>query len=389
MFSARFDWDARPNRLSQALDARRRAGTKILDLTESNPTRAGFSYPPAILHAFHDASILMYEPSPAGLEGARNAVAAYYSARGHTVDAGRILLTASTSEAYSYLFKLLCNPGDEVLVPRPSYPLFEFLARMESVEAGYYPLVCHGGWSIDMERLEAAVTERTRAVVLVNPNNPTGSFLKRAEADALVRLAAARGIALISDEVFSDYAFTAEPERMNTLAGIDGCLAFSLSGLSKIAGLPQMKLGWIVVAGPDRLRRDALERLEWIADTYLSVGMPVQCAAARLLEAGEAMQQQIRERTAANLAYAREMLAGSAAGILPLEGGWCATMQVPRVRSEEEWALELLHREGVLLQPGFFYDFESEAFLIASLLTIPSVFREGIERLKRMLDADV
>jgi aspartate/methionine/tyrosine aminotransferase len=304
------------------------------------------------------------------------------------VDTGRILLTASTSEAYAWLFKLLCDAGDHVLVPRPSYPLFEFLANLESVEVRQYPLAYQGGWAIDLDSLAAAVSDRTRAVVLVNPNNPTGSYVKRTELQALSRLCRERRIALISDEVFSDYALgeaagSEAVERVSTLVGVEECLAFSMSGLSKVAGLPQMKLGWIVTSGPAKLRDEAMEKLEWIADTYLSVSTPVACAAARLLASGVLVQRQIRERTAGNLAVAREALAGSAAGILAVEGGWYITVRMPRIRGEEDWAVDLLSQEGVLTQPGFFYDFESEAFLIVSLLTVPEVFREGIARLKR------
>jgi aspartate/methionine/tyrosine aminotransferase len=277
------------------------------------------------------------------------------------------------------------------LVPRPSYPLFEFLANLESVEVRQYPLAYHGGWSIDSDSLAAAVSERTRAVVLVNPNNPTGSYVKRAELQALSRLCAERRMALISDEVFSDYALgeaagSEAAERVPTLVGVEECLAFSMSGLSKVAGLPQMKLGWIVTSGPAKLRAEAMEKLEWIADTYLSVSTPVACAAAKLLASGMLVQRQIRERTAGNLAVAREMLAGSAAGILAVEGGWYITVRMPRIRSEEDWAIQLLTQEGVLTQPGFFYDFESEAFLIVSLLTMPEVFREGMVRLRRAVE---
>jgi len=386
MFSSRFHWDFRTNRLTQALGAMRRDGARILDLTESNPTRAGLEYPPEIVRAFDDPRMLLYEPSPAGALEARQAVASYYAARGQRVETGRILLTASTSEAYAWLFKLLCDAGSHILVPRPSYPLFEFLANLESVEVRQYPLVYHGAWAIDLDALAAAVSERTRAVVLVNPNNPTGSYVKRAELQTLARLCGERRIALISDEVFSDYALTPDAERVATLAGVEECLAFSMSGLSKVAGLPQMKLGWIVASGPAKLRAEAIEKLEWIADTYLSVSTPVACAAARLLAAGESVQRQIRQRTAGNLAVAREALARSAAGILAVEGGWYITVQMPRIRSEEDWAIQLLSQESVLTQPGFFYDFESEAFLIVSLLTVPEVFREGIARLKRAVE---
>jgi aspartate/methionine/tyrosine aminotransferase len=343
-------------------------------------------YPPEIVRAFDDPRMLVYEPSPAGAAAAREAVASYYAARGARVETGRILLTASTSEAYAWLFKLLCDAGDHVLVPRPSYPLFEFLANLESVEVRSYPLSYHGGWAIDLESLAAAVSERTRAVVLVNPNNPTGSYVKRAEMQTLARLCAQRRIALISDEVFSDYALTPDAERVATLAGVEECLAFSMSGLSKVAGLPQMKLGWVVAGGPAKLRAEAMAKLEWIADTYLSVSTPVACAAARLLASGMLVQRQIRERTAGNLAVARAALAGSAADILVVEGGWYITVRMPRIRGEEDWAIQLLSQESVLTQPGFFYDFESEAFLIVSLLTMPEVFREGIARLKRAVE---
>ena len=382
MFSARFHWDVRPNRLARALAEKRRAGERLLDLTESNPTRAGLEYPPEILAAFDDPGMLAYDPAPAGALGARESVAAYYAARGEHVAPERILLTASTSEAYAYLFKLLADPGDQVLVPRPSYPLFEYLGAMESVEVRHYPLAYHGGWSIDLDALQAAISPRTRAVALVNPNNPTGSYVKRFELERLARLCAERGIAIVSDEVFSDYAFAPDPERVATLAGVNECLVFAMSGLSKVAGLPQMKLGWIVGNGPAAMRAEAMEKLEWIADTYLSVGTPVQRAAARLLAAGEAVQRQIRERTAANLAHARAALAGSAANVLTVEGGWYIAAQLPRIRSEEDWAVELLERENVQTQPGFFYDFESEAYLILSLLTQPAVFREGIAKLR-------
>jgi len=385
MFSSRLPRDFQPNRLAGALAAKRREGAAILDLTESNPTRAGFAYPPEIVRAFEDPGILRYHPAPAGRREAREAVAAYYAARGQRVEPERILLTASTSEAYSYLFKLLANPGDHVLVPRPSYPLFECLASLEALEVRAYPLAYHGRWSIDFDALAGALTDRTRAVIVVNPNNPTGNYLKRAEWEVLARLCGARGIAVIADEVFSDYAFGPDPDRVTTLAGAEDCLTFSLSGLSKIAGLPQMKLGWIAVAGPAALRADAWERLEWIADAYLSVATPVQCAAARLLIAAESVQRQIRARTAENLQFGHQTLAGSCATPLAVEAGWYLVLQVPRVRTGEEWTLELLLQWDTLVQPGYFYDFEAEAFLVVSLLTDPVIFQEGLARLARFL----
>ena len=385
MFSSRFHWDTQTNRLTQALEAKRAAGASVLDLTESNPTHAGLHYPDEIVQCFANPAMMAYEPAPAGTPAARGAVRKYYAERGHDVPVERILLTASTSEAYGYLFKLLCDPSDEILVPQPSYPLFEYLANMESVKVRQYPLVYHGGWGIDLQALEGMVEDKTRAIVLVNPNNPTGSYVKRDELHMMAALCMRRGIALISDEVFADYALTEDRERVITLAGVEACLAFSMSGLSKVAGLPQMKLGWIVVNGPTELRAQAWDKLEWIADTYLSVGTPVQCAAAHLMKAGDEIQRQIRHRSAENLTFARMVLAGSAANILHVEGGWYITLQVPRTRSEEEWTLKLLEDANVLVQPGYFYEFGSEAFLVVSLLTAPEIFREGLGRLLRLV----
>jgi alanine-synthesizing transaminase len=378
MFSSRLHWDLAPNRLAHLLAAKRKAGAEILDLTESNPTHANLSYPAAeILAALGDEHALLYDPAPAGLPSARAAVAEQCG-----VQSERVLLTTSTSESYAWLFKLLADPGDEILAPRPSYPLFEFLAGLDAVRITQYPLVYEHGWSIDFDALRGAVNNRTRAIVLVNPNNPTGSFLKRADVDELAALAAERSLALISDEVFNGYAFGQDAQRVTTLAGMEQSLTFCLGGLSKMAGLPQMKLGWIVLGGPAALRSQAAERLELIADTYLSVGTPVQHALPRLLAAGASVQQQVAARTQQNLAWLRSAIAAdSPVQLLEVEGGWYATLRVPRTRSEEDWCLELLERDHVLAQPGYFYDFQSEAFLVLSLLTPPGTFREGVQRL--------
>jgi alanine-synthesizing transaminase len=380
VFSSRLKFDLRPNPLSLLLREKRRARVNVLDLTESNPTHAGFVYPEReILEAFANPAALRYDPAPRGLLPAREAVSHYYAERGARVPASRIVLTASTSEAYAYLFKMLTNPGDEVLVPRPSYPLFEFLAGLESTVLKQYPLRYDGAWHIDFDALELAVTARTRAVVVVNPNNPTGSFLKREEALRLDEFAARHGLAILSDEVFSDYAFARDDSRATIFSG--EAQVFTMSGLSKIAGLPQMKLGWIVATGPGS--DESLEQLEWIADTYLSVSTPVQLALPRLLELSAGIQAQIRERTATNLAWLRERAKGSVVSVLNTEGGWSAILQVPRTRTEEEWAMTLLGERDLLVQPGFFYDFESEAFLVVSLLTETSAFAEGVRRLLR------
>jgi len=388
VFSSRLKWNLPLNPLSALLEDKRRAGKRVLDLTESNPTRAGLDYPvERILAALADRRGLLYQPDPRGLVAAREAVAAFYRQRGVEVTPERILLTVSTSEAYAYLFKLLADPGCQILTPRPSYPLFEYLAALESVEVVQYPLRYDGAWHIDFPALERAITPRARAIVVVNPNNPTGSFLKREELARLEALAAARDLAILSDEVFADYVWAEDPERVATLVGrgvpaLTGGV-FSMSGLSKIAGLPQMKLGWIVVSGPQA--ETGMERLELIADTYLSVATPVQWALGELLDASAEVRSQIIDRTRANLAHLRSALEGASAGVLNAEGGWYSVVQMPRTRTEEEWALELLGAHDVLTQPGFFYDFESEAFLVVSLLTRPEEFAEGARRLRAVL----
>jgi alanine-synthesizing transaminase len=382
MFSSRFPWRAEPNALSRSLTEMQAAGAAVIDLTESNPTRAGFSYRwDEIAAALGDPRSAVYEPSPAGLLEARRQVAAYYAARGAAVDPADIFLTASTSEAYSYLFKLLCDPGDEILVPAPSYPLFEHLAGLEAVRTVTYPLPFDHGWLLDVEEIRARLTPRSRAVVVVNPNNPTGAYLKAAEWRELSALCQRHGLAAISDEVFSDFAFEPDPQRQTTLAATEGPLVFVLSGLSKVAGLPQLKLGWIAVAGAHDVRRQAAARLEWIADTFLSVAAPAQWALPRLLTLGAEVRGQILARTARNLERLRAA-ATPETRVLPVEGGWYATVQVPRIRPEEDWALGLLARHRVLVQPGFFYDFPAEAFLIISLLPPPELFDEGARRLR-------
>lgn len=386
-FPTRTPGDYRPNRLNAALAARRAAGDTVLDLTQTNPTRAGLSYPgQAILEALNDPRALTYDPTPRGLSEAREAIASYHAGRGQAAQPDRLLLTGSTSEAYGWLFKLLCEPGDEVLAPCPSYPLFECLAVLDAVRIVEYPLPEELRWGLDLEALERCRTPRTRAVVLVNPNNPTGAYLKRDEWERLQTWAALRGLAIIADEVFFDYAWQARPDRVSTFDATGEALVFTLSGLSKAAGLPQMKLGWIHAAGPRRLLAEALERLEWIADAYLPVSAPVQHAAAAWLKLLPEIQASIRGRSLENLATAR--VAFSAAGgarALEPEGGWSVVLDVPRLHTEEEWALRLLESDGVLVQPGFFYDFEREALLVASLLSAPEDFRKGLARLERAL----
>lgn len=371
MFSSRLHWDLEPNPISKLLARKRAAGAEILDLTESNPTTAGFAAAPEVLEALTDPRALTYEPLPAGLRWARNAISEYY---GGQVEPDRVLLTTSTSEAYAYLFKLLTGPGDEILTPRPSYPLFEFLTGMELAKPVAY--------SLDFEDLERAATSQTRAIVVVNPNNPTGAYIKKDQLKRLIEFCQKRDLAIVSDEVFAGYGFGESEARVPSFINVNEVLTFSLSGLSKAAGLPQMKLGWIVVSGPRQLRQAALDRLELIADTYLSVNTPVQWAAPKLLEAGRAIQRKIQDRTAKNLHALRRVLGSNPAFRLQEpEGGWTAVIEAPRIRTEEQWALNLLEQENVLVQPGYFYDFDREAYLIVSLLTPVNVFAEGVRRM--------
>jgi hypothetical protein len=382
MFSNRLPPNPVPNALSRRLAALRAERVSFVDLTESNPTRAGFAYPADLLQGLADGSALRYEPEPFGLPIAREAVAADHARRGARVDPAQIVLTASTSEAYGWLFKLLCNPGDQVLVPRPSYPLFEHLTRLDAVEATAYDIEYHGRWEIDVGSVARAATSRTRAVLVVSPNNPTGSYLKSRELEQLTAICAERDLALVADEVFVDYALDAPEDRVTDVALRTDALAFTLGGLSKSAGLPQVKLGWMVVGGA-RVRRDAaLEALELIADTYLSVATPVQVAAADLLVRGAAIRDGILERVRTNLAALRA-LAGSFSDttVLTCEGGWYAVIRVPATASEEDLVLALLDRERILVHPGYFFDFPHEAYLVISLLPAPGVFHDAAARM--------
>ena len=386
--SRRLDWQARPNALSLLLDEKRAAGAPILDLTVSNPTRVGIAYPAeAIARALGDPRAASYEPTPQGLPEARAAVADYYATCGLTVSPEDLILTASTSEAYSFLFKLLCDPGDVVLVPHPSYPLFEYLASLETVRLVPYPLGFDGHWFVDFDALQKAIDDsggRARAILLVNPNNPTGSFLKREERWRLSELSAARNLPLIVDEVFADYGFDTpdRPRRVASLIDEERATCFSLSGLSKVVGLPQLKLGWIHVGGPRAERAALLGRLELVADTYLSVGAPVQLAARALLGMRDTVGAAIAARTKRNLAALQQIVTDTALQVLPVEGGWYATVRLPAIRTDEQWALELLRGDGVLVQPGYFYDFDGRApHVVVSLLPEPAVFDDGAARM--------
>jgi len=380
MSSSRLPRNLEPNALARLVQAKRRAGASIVDLTESNPTRAGLSYPDHLLAPLADARALEYDPQPLGLWSARAAVAADFRRRGSVLSADRVALTSSTSEAYGLLFKLLCDAGDAVLVPHPSYPLFEHLTRMEAVTAVPYALEYHGSWRIDLDSVRAALGDRVRAILIVSPNNPTGSFLHRDDLAALAELAAARNLPLIGDEVFADYRLDPSPAATHVLAA-SGVLAFSLGGLSKSAGLPQLKLGWIAFGGPSARVDEAIAAYEIVADTYLSVSTPVQAAAAELIERGAAIRAQILARVTRNLASLRAHARSfPAVAVLPVEGGWSAVLQVPSVGSEEALVLSLLDQDDVLVHPGYFFDFPREAFIVMSLLVEPGLFDKAMAR---------
>lgn len=385
MFSSRLRQAGGRNRLALAVERRRAAGLPILDLTLSNPTRAGFQYPAGLLASLARDRSLCYEPEPFGLLSARQAVSEDFSRRGLSVATTRIVLTASTSEAYSLLFKLLCDPGDAVLAPRPSYPLIEHLTELDAVSLEHYHLEFHGRWELDVEGLREGVRSgRARAIIMINPNNPTGSVVSDAELDAVASIACEHRLAVISDEVFADYPI-AGPRPASALRQ-DRALTFALGGLSKSAGLPQLKLGWIAVSGPDAAVADAMERLETICDAYLSVSTPVQVAAADLLTAGASVRAQIHERVRANYARLIAMAsANPACAVMPAEAGWYAVVQIPAIASEETIVLDALERAGVLVHPGYFFDFDREAFLVVSLLPEPAAFTSALEALFRQI----
>ena len=413
MFSERTNWTLTQNRFTEAVEQARASGKKILDLTVSNPTRAGLEYDSAaILRSLGSPKAMDYDPQAKGLPEARESVADYYR-REHGIaglDRERIVLTTSTSEGYSYVFRLLCNAGDALLVPKPSYPLFEFLADLQDVKLEPYPLIYDHGWQMDFPSLEKAITPRTRGIVLVHPNNPTGSFVQATEAGQLNTLCRDRGLALIVDEVFLDYRLdasathadvgtaglgrpveqsstAASPQLHATFAGNQDVLTFTLSGLSKISALPQMKVSWVVTSGPGIEVEAAMARLEVIADTYLSMNAPIQWAVPVLMEERKNVQRQLLERVRENLAELDCQLAGQkSCQRLQVAGGWYAALRVPVTRSDEELAIELVREKSVMVHPGHFYDFPGDGYLVLSLITDEQEFRDGISRVLEKLN---
>jgi aspartate/methionine/tyrosine aminotransferase len=374
-FSQRTNWNTEESELARAHRLRLLAGLPIADLTASNPTRCGFAYPASLLDALTGPRGLDYDPQPKGLSVSRKAVCEYYAAQSVTLDPDRIVLTTSTSEAYSFLFRLLCDPGDEVLIPQPGYPLFDFLAALDDVRLKAAPLIYENGWQIDPAGIRRAITSHTRAIVVVHPNNPTGHFTKPWEAAELARLCREFRLSLIVDEVFLDYSFAAEAQSF--AVGLEGVPVYVVSGLSKIAGLPQMKAAWIAVTGPER--EQALARLEVIADTFLSMNAPVQWALSQWLAGRAAIQNQIRRRVATNLAVLDQKLAAlPAVQRLTVEGGWYAILRVPALQPDEQTVLALLER-GAWIHPGYFFGMAESGWLVLSLLAQEAEFSNGVD----------
>jgi aspartate/methionine/tyrosine aminotransferase len=392
MFSERVPRSLQPNRITNAMHRARDARRPLIDLTVTNPTTVGLTYPSSLLAPLAASAALTYQPEPFGLCAAREAVAGDYARRGITVRPDHIALTASTSEAYALLFKLLCDPGDIVLVPVPSYPLFDHLTALEGVRGRAYKLEYHVRWSVDLDDLDGVWTDDVRAVLAVSPNNPTGSVLTTEEQRGLETRCAARHAALIVDEVFADFALGSDRGQTVVEVGsgpsLTPALRFRLGGLSKSVGLPQLKLGWIAIDGPDDLVGDAVARLEIICDTYLSVSTPVQVAAADLLIKGADVRDQIRARINENYCALRAAAQQyPAVDVLETDAGWSAVIRIPSTRSEEDLVVDLIERDGVVVHPGFFFDFPHEAFIVCSLLPEPAVFSEGLGRVLERVNA--
>jgi alanine-synthesizing transaminase len=396
MFSARTSWDRTPNAHTLAAARKRAEGRPLLDLTESNPTRVALVDLTPLIQELGHARGAAYEPAALGHPIARAAVAEHYARRGLAVDPRQVLITASTSEAYAWLFSLLADPDDTVLVPRPSYPLLGWIAASQRVGLGSYRLARDAHFRVDFDDLERAITPRTRAVVLVHPNNPTGSFIRRDEAERLCALARKHELALIVDEVFADYALAPLPPTalpsFTAIPGEQGVAVFVMSGLSKVLLAPQLKLGWVVAIGPDALVDEALARVELIADTFLSVNTPVQLALPALLAHEGQVQRVVKARLRENLRVLDALLAGEGehgpARRLPVEGGWYAILEVPRVHDEDGWLDVLLREDDVLVQPGYFFELDRDGFLVLSLLPAVEVFREGVTRILRRVEIE-
>ncbi len=382
MFAKRTDWPLAPNQISLKLETLRQSGIKILDLTESNPTQCQFEYPAnPILAPLSDPQNLTHQPSSKGTESARRAILEYYREKGIRLNLEQIFLTASTSEAYSFIFRLLVNPDETVLAPKPSYPLFDYLTQLNDIHLEYYSLLYAEKWTIHFDSLEKWMDQKPKAMILVNPNNPTGSFIKESEFKKINEFALTHEFALISDEVFLDYPLDTNSSYCLSAAANKKVLTFTLGGISKTLALPQMKLAWMVVSGPQTLLKDSIERLEIICDTYLSVNSPAQHSLSNWLSLRRGIQKQITDRIQANQDFLKRQIAASLLKLLNAEGGWCAILKLGQRIDEERLVLKLLETKHVLVHPGYFFDLENHSHLVLSLLLPPSIFKEGVHRI--------
>lgn len=380
MFSSRTNWNLLPNKLSQLIEERRKQGQLILDLTESNPTKVGLNFKDAnILTPFENNSNLIYEPDPKGLIDARVVVSGYYKQRGIDVSPENIILTTGSSEAYSFILKLIADVNDEVLVPIPSYPLLSIISQLNDVSMKHYRLMYDGEWHIDFDSVESAITKKTKAILVIHPNNPTGSYIKRYEYEKLTEIAEKFNLAIISDEVFLDYSIVHDEQRLESFAGANDVLTFTISGISKMLGMPQMKVGWIVVSGSNKQVSIALSRLEMIADTYLSVSIPIQNSLRCWLSQFKQINSEILNRVKHNYSLLETTVEKvPSVTVLIAEGGWNAIIQLPNIRQDDEWVEYFIQNSNVLFQPGYFYDFQGDAYLVMSLIQHPEIVEKAL-----------
>ncbi len=389
MFSRRTNWNFLSNELTLLRERKILEGKPILDVTESNPTKCNFDFLfSEIISSLNSEENILYSPNPKGNLQARETICKYYAERDISISPEQIILTSSSSEAYSLLFRLLCNVNEEILVPKPSYPLFDYLAQINDVAVKHYRLEYDGNWQIDFESLQKNISEKTKSIIIVNPNNPTGNFIHDGEREKLYQIANENNISVIEDEVFSDFRFQILDFRLKNSYPISHIshLHFTLNGISKLLALPQMKLGWIVIQGESKLQQEAISRLEILADTFLSVNTPIQNALPKLFLLRKQIQTEILQRIQSNYNLLKQQMSNSQCSILNVEGGWNTIIKIPNTKSDEQWAKEILEDENVFVHPGHFYDFESEGFLVVSLIQQKDIFEEGVVRIKKFVE---
>lgn len=380
MFSCRTNWNFQNNRITKLIQEYQRNNISIIDLSESNPTKVGFNYPEKfVLKDFCSGKNLIYNPHPKGLINAREAICKFYHKKNINIHPESIIITAGSSDAYNYIFRLIAEPGDEILVPSPSYPLLQFLSRLNDISIKNYRLLYDGEWHIDIDSIYRNITNKTKAILFIHPNNPTGSYVKNEEYEKVLELANRYGLIFISDEVFYEYEIEDKPNKFNSFSEKSDILTFTINGISKLLGLSQMKLGWVIVSGPNKLKQEAINRLEIISDTFLSVNTPVQNSLPIWLENYEELHNQIKHRVIINYFRIKDqILANSAIELLNVEGGWNGILRFPNIFTDEQWVELFLKKYRLFLQPGYFYDFERGAYLLVSLLLPENIIKKNI-----------